>query len=141
MSIHEKGVNVNNFEKCEYWLELADDDLLTAKALLKTKRLLFCGFVCHLIIEKAFKAVIAKRTKEMPPKTHDLPKLAQKGGLYDELSPEHLALLDKLKNLQIEARYPSYKDAIYHSLTFKYCDKLVKETEELLCWIKQESEK
>jgi len=132
---------VSNFEKYEYWLDLCDDDLITAKWLLKGERLLYCGYICHQIAEKAFKATIAKNTKEIPPKIHDLPKLAYQCGMYDKLSDERLKLLDKLKNLQIEARYPEYREAIYQSLNLEYCEKLLEETEDLLCWIKKQLEK
>jgi len=46
-------------ERTEYWLELCDEDLLTAKALFQTKRYLPMGFFCHMIAEKALKAVFA----------------------------------------------------------------------------------
>ena len=132
---------MSNFEKYEYWLELCDDDLEVAKCLLQSQKLLYCGYFCHLIIEKAFKACIAKNTQEIPPKIHDLPKLAQKGCMYEQLSQDQVKLLDKLKNLNIEARYPEYKDKIYQSLDLEYCEKLIEETEALLCWIKKQLEK
>ena len=129
---------MGNFEKCEYWLVLCDDDLDVAKLLLNGKKLLYCGYFCHLIIEKAFKAAIVKNTEEMPPKIHDLLKLAQKGGIDVALNQDQIKILDKLKNLHIEARYPEYKNKIYQSLTIKYCEKLLEETEDLLCWTKQQ---
>lgn len=33
-------------DKVDYWLELADEDVITAKALLKSKRFLPMGFFC-----------------------------------------------------------------------------------------------
>ncbi|MCL2096807.1 MAG: HEPN domain-containing protein [Oscillospiraceae bacterium] len=132
---------MSNFGKYEYWLELCDDDLDVAKCLLQGRKLLYCGYFCHLIIEKAFKARIARNTREIPPKIHDLHKLAEEGGMYEKLSRDQLKLLDKLKNLNIEARYPEYKDKIYQSLSLEYCEKLIEETEGLLCWIKKQSEK
>jgi HEPN domain-containing protein len=132
---------MTNFEKCEYWLELADDDLITAKWLLKGNRLLYCSYACHQIIEKAFKAAITKNTGEIPPKIHDLPKLADKGLLYGLLSEEQLLTLDKLKPMQIEGRYPEYKNEIFQKLTPEYCERIIEETESLLCWIKKQLEK
>ena len=135
------GVYMSNFEKFEYWLELCDDDLETAIWLLKGSRLLHCGYFCHQIAEKAFKAAISKNTGEIQPKIHDLPKLAANGNLYDKLSKQHLNLLDKLKSMQIEARYPEYKEAISQTLNLVYYKELFDETEDLLCWIKQQLEK
>ena len=46
-------------------------------------------------------------------------------------------LLNKLTPLQIEARYPEYKEKIAALLTENYCNKLLEETEGFLCWIKE----
>ena len=128
-------------DKVVYWLELCDDDLITAKALLESKRLLHMGFFCHMIAEKALKAVIASKTDEIPPKIHDLQKLATHGGIFDKLSDSQFALLDKLTPLQIEARYPEHKEKIASGLTVDVCKKILDETEGFLCWIKQQLEK
>ena len=66
--------------------------------------------------------------------------MASLSGIFGELNDEQLDLLDKLNPLQIEARYPEYKSKIAASLTKKYCEELLKETEEFLCWIKQKLE-
>ena len=128
---------MSNFEKYEYWLDLCEDDLTTAKWLLEGNRLLHCGFFCHLIAEKALKAVIANETGETPEKTHDLQKLANQGNVLDKLSEQQLKFLDELMSLQIEARYPEYKEKISQSLNKEYCVKMVEETEVFLCWTKQ----
>jgi HEPN domain-containing protein len=128
-------------EKTEYWLELCDDDLVTAKALLQSKRYLHMGFFCHMIAEKALKAVVAHKTGELPPRTHDFERLTVLGGIQDGLSKEQWALLDKLAPLQIEARYPEYKKNVAAKLSSQNCKQLLNETEEFLCWIKQQLEK
>lgn len=46
-------------EKVNYWIDLAEYDLETAKAMLDTKRYLYVGFMSHQTIEKGMKAVIA----------------------------------------------------------------------------------
>lgn len=124
------------FDKVEYWLELCNDDLQVAKNLLASKDYLWMGFICHLIAEKALKAAIANVTSEVPPKDHRLLKLAVLANIDSDLSDEQETLLGKLSPLQIEARYPSYKEKIAAILTESYCKELLKETEEFLCWIK-----
>ena len=128
-------------DKTNYWLELCDEDLITAKILLESKRLLHMGFYCHMIAEKALKAVVARKTKDVPPKTHNLPKLAAIGDIYNDLSEKQLKLLDDLKPLQIEARYPEYKASVAETLTPEKCKRIIAETEEFLCWIKKKLEK
>lgn len=134
-------IKITNFEKSDYWLELCDDDLQTAKWLLEGKRLLHSGYFCHQVIEKAFKAVIAYNTKEIPPKLHDLPKLANKGDIWNDLTDNHKWLLKNLIPLQIEARYPEYKEKIAQMLSAEYMQSIVEQTEELLCWIKEKLRK
>jgi len=127
--------------KKEYWLEMSDDDVITAKAMLTAKRFLWVGFTCHLAVEKALKAVIAYNIDEIPPKIHDLPKLANLGGIFTELSEQQKGLLRRLMPLHIEARYPEYKEKIASALTKEYCEQILNETEEFICWIKQKLEK
>jgi HEPN domain-containing protein len=47
-------------DRIEYWIELSDYNLETAKAMLVTKRFLYVGFMCHQSIEKIFKAYYVK---------------------------------------------------------------------------------
>jgi len=79
--------------KTEYWLELCDDDLNVAKWLLKGKKFLHMGFYCHLITEKALKAVIANTTNDLPPKIHHLLRLAEIGEIRQELNESQVELL------------------------------------------------
>ena len=131
----------NLSSKVDYWLTLCNEDLPAAKALLASKNLLHMGFFCHLIAEKALKAVIASDTDDVPPKTHDLMKLAILGGIQPELSEQQLDLLRKLNPLNIEARYPQYKSKMAETLNLNICKQLMAETEELLCWITQRLDK
>lgn len=127
--------------KTKYWLDLCEYDMDTAKAMLETKRYLYVGYMCHQIVEKSLKATIANFSDDIPPKTHDLQRLSVTGGVFDDLSEEQFALLDILKPLQIQARYPEHIDKLRQSLSEKVCKKLIIETEELLCWIKKRLEK
>ena len=123
-------------DKVDYWLDLCDDDLRAAKSLFASKDYLWMGFICHLIAEKAIKAVVASVTDEIPPKIHHLLKLANMANLSDDLNEEQKNLLSRLMPLQIEARYSEHKARIAATLTSSYCANLLKETEAFLCWIK-----
>ena len=121
----------------QYWLDLAEYDIETARAMLQTKRLLYVGFMCHQTAEKALKAVIANNNAA-PPKIHGLMKLAQLGNVYDTMSEEQKDLLDTLDPLNIAARYPAQKAKLAAMLTLEHCNTILAETEALLCWIKQQ---
>ncbi len=124
--------------KSEYWIEIAEYDLETAKAMLQTKRYLYVGFMCHQSIEKALKAVISKDETVAPPKMHDLIKLAKLSDIYSAMSDEYKDFLEVLLPLNIEARYPSHKGDIANSLYNIKCKSFISGTEDLLCWIKHQ---
>jgi len=107
----------------------------TAQAMLSTKRLLYVGFCCHLAVEKMLKGHFVKSTQTIAPYTHNLLLLATKSGLVEKCSEEQLDLLDRLTPLNIEGRYPSYKDALSKSLSFEYCKTLYQETTTFCSWI------
>lgn len=127
-------------EHVEYWFESADYDIETAKAMLQTTRYLYVGFMCHQTIEKAIKAIIARDCEkdEIPPKTHDLSKLAIRANLMDVMTEEQRNFIEELNPLNIEARYPEYKGQIVKTLTLEKCKSIIAETEALLCWIKEQ---
>ena len=127
-------------EKVEYWTKISDYDFETAKAMLKSGRFLYVGFMCHQTIEKAFKAVIARDCAEgeIPPKIHNLTKLAIQANLFDLMSEEQQDFIEELNPLNVESRYPEYKDEIAAGLNKENCGNLIESTEELLNWIKQQ---
>jgi HEPN domain-containing protein len=85
-------------ESVKYWLDIAEYDIETAKAMLNTGRYLYVGFMCHQGIEKALKAVIACDCAEgeLPPKIHHLQRLAERAGIFTEISEEQKIILRKL---------------------------------------------
>lgn len=127
---------VHHNERVSYWIDIAEYDLITAEAMLKTNRLLYVGFMCHLTIEKLLKAYYVNKRKDKPPYTHNLTLLATQSKIYDQLKEEQKDLLDTLEPLNIEARYPTDKDKILESLNYKKCEDLITETRGLAEWIK-----
>jgi HEPN domain-containing protein len=124
----------------EYWFEIADYDIDTARGMLKIGKYLYVGFMCHQTIEKALKGIIARDLQEgdVPPKIHNLVSLARSANLYDVMTEEQKNTVSRLNPMNIEARYPEYKKRIAEGLDAEICGKLVAETEELLCWIKEQ---
>ena len=94
------------FDKVEYWLELCDDDMKVAKNLFRSKDYLWMSFLCHLVVEKSIKAVIADRTEQEPKRIHDLVKLSEQATLVDEINDAQMDLLEELTPFNLEARYP-----------------------------------
>ncbi len=52
------------------------------------------------------------------------------------MSEEQLDFIDILEPLNIEARYPSYKERLMKSLDAERCKYLLQQTDKLRTWIK-----
>lgn len=124
-------------EKSEYWIEIAEYDIETAKAMLVSKRFLYVGFMCHQAIEKTIKAYYCSISNEVPPFTHNLKSLAERCDLLLLFSDEQLDFIEEILPMNIEARYPKYKEMLFKLLTPQKCDEIIKQTEALCQWIKQ----
>ena len=120
-------------EKSKYWLDLAKDDIPVAKSLLDKGHLLYAGFITHLAVEKVLKAKIASGG-ETPTKIHNLIRLAEIGGILNQMNAEQLELLKMLNPLQIEARYPENKQQLTNMLTAEVCDGMIKQAKEMIEW-------
>jgi len=129
-------VNRDSKDKAEYWLELAEYDLKTANVMLRGRRYLYVGFMCHQVVEKALKACTWSLRGIEPEYTHSLTRLFRNSGIGTEISPDHSDLLDVLEPMNIEARYPTHKDKLLKSLTRARCKRIVSQTKEFYQWIK-----
>jgi len=128
---------MTNDEKVSYWIDLSNNDFIVAETLLKNQHNLYVGFMCHQAVEKIFKGYYAKVKNNTPPFKHDLEYLAQQSALYSLLSEEQVSFLEILNPLNIEARYPDYKNKISEYLTDERTQNIFEKTKELLLWTKE----
>jgi len=105
--------------------------------MLDGKRFLYVGFMCHQVIEKILKAYYTFRLEEVPPFIHNLTILAKKSDIYDDMSESQQEFIIYLEPLNIKARYPSYKDKLFKTLTEKKCEQILKKTGDLFQWVKK----
>ena len=118
-------------KQIDYWINSADDDILTADLLIREKRILHGLFFCHLVIEKAIKAHYVKTTRDVAPITHNLINLSENAGLtYDNDTQIFLGILMKY---QLQGRYPDYNPVLPDLIRVReYFEK----TKNLLQWLK-----
>src|SRR4030065_2640641 len=116
----------------EYWTSTAEYDIKTAEAMQESKRFLYVGFMCHLVIEKMLKAYFVKTKQTIPPYTHNLQYLAEKSGVFDELSEDYKDFLDTLQPMSVRARYPAARDELFKVLTEERCENLIINTTEIM---------
>ncbi len=76
-------------------------------------------------------------TSNTAPFSHSLSYLAKKGKFYEMFVNEQKEFIDQLEPLNIEARYPSYKDRLLKSLTAEKCREILENTKKMQQWIKK----
>jgi HEPN domain-containing protein len=128
---------MTNEEKVQYWINLSDEDLKTAIVMLRGRRYMYVGFMCHQVLEKIFKACFASLKEETPPYTHGLRYLAEKSGFWELLADEQMKFVDSIEPLNIEARYPNYKMDLTKILTRRKCLEIIEQTKILQQWTKE----
>lgn len=89
------------------WIEMARDDLDSAKVNFDNKKYYVCAYLSQQAVEKALKAMLIKKFKEII-KTHDLIFLAKKAGL----SQDFIAKCELLNGIYIETKYGSLDNEI-----------------------------
>jgi len=85
---------VNIQKQVDYWIAGADEDIVTADLLIRERRILHGLFFCHLVIEKAIKALVVKKISDVAPRTHNLIYLSEQAGLeFDDDTQIFLGIL------------------------------------------------
>jgi HEPN domain-containing protein len=120
----------------QLWLEDAEYDLESAKAMLESGRYFFVVFMCHLTIEKLLKAAIVERQGVEPPKVHNLVLIATKGGV--DIPQDHRPIVNDLDGMSVVTRYPDGRRSLAATLTAERADGIYKKTEDFSQWLRQE---
>ena len=108
----------------------------TAEDLYKSGRWFYVAFMCHQTIEKTLKAYWCAIVDDTPPYIHHLANLAIRSGLYDDMTASQQELLALLMPMNIEARYPEYKQKLSAQLNGDTCRVLIDNTKTLQQWIR-----
>jgi HEPN domain-containing protein len=118
-------------KQVDYWKTSADEDFSAAQSLLEKGHLRHSLFFAHLAIEKMLKAHVAVKTSDLPPRIHNLVRLAEIAGL--RLDTKKTELLYEFGVYQLEGRYPDSEQIMLDLQTAK--SELLK-AKELLEWLK-----
>ncbi len=130
---------MNTKEHINYWIESAEHDLETAETLFISGKYDWCLFICHIVIEKGLKAFyVLKHNNSIPPKIHNLTRLAELSGIV--ATEEQIDLLDRINDFNIDARYPDYKFSFYEVCTKEFTSEYFHKIKELFIWIKSRTQ-
>jgi len=114
-------------------MELARYDLDTARAMLRCGRYLYVLFCCQQSVEKPLKALIVERTGALPPRIHNLLRLAQVAGI--DLPVVEKRFLAALSAYYIQSRYPEEIRAAASAVTCDVATETLGKTEETTQWL------
>jgi HEPN domain-containing protein len=123
--------------KTDYWINLSEYDLDIAETVFEKGYYLHAGFMCHQSVEKLLKALFVSATDSVPPKTHNLDRIIKDCGQEDLFSKEQFDFLDELTPLNIQARYPLYKDMLYKLIDKEKALQILNRTREMHAWLKE----
>lgn len=102
-------------------------------------RYIYVIFMCHLAIEKAFKAIVVQVLGEEAPKTHDLMYLCRLGRL--EIGGNRKLLLQELNDVSILTRYTERLSTMAKIYTQARAKHIMNTTEGVLLWVKSSKKK
>ena len=120
-------------DAAEKWAAQARYDIETAKAMFDTGRYLYVLFCCQQAVEKMLKALIARRTRTLPPRLHNLMRLAEVAALTVPEDTAHL--FRRLTDFYIASRYPEEIEEAAWSVEVSQMQQTYVATEEALRWL------
>ncbi len=120
-------------QNIEYWLKTAAHDMEVAETLFQNQKYDWCLFIGHLVIEKTLKAFYVRDKQEIPPKIHNLVKLAENTEL--SMTDDQLAFLADVNDFNIETRYPDVKFSFYQTCTREFTEEQFSMIKEMYKWL------
>ncbi len=117
-------------KQIDYWRHGAAEERDVALYLLRENRLRHALFLLHLSIEKILKAHVCKKNGDLPPKSHNLLRLADATGMV--YTQHDRDFLGELSLFNIEGRYPE----LYEELPpASEVQRIALETERIYQWL------
>jgi len=119
----------------ENWIKGSEYDIKAARVMNDGGRYIYVIFMCHLAVEKFLKAIVTKKMKRMPPKTHDLFYLIKLAQL--DVPAVHQMIISHLNEASIPTRYPEDIKEISKQYNKSVAKRYLEKTKNLLRWLGQ----
>ena len=113
----KEAVRLNHID---YWLNSAKHDLDVAETLFQNEKYDWCLFIAHLVLEKTLKAFYVKNKGKLPPRIHDLVRMADMAKI--EFEEDTLEFMDAVNTFNISTRYPDEKLKFYKMCTHEFTE-------------------
>jgi len=101
---------MTSLENFEYWLDIAEYDLVTAQAMYDSGRWLYVAFMCQQAIEKLCKGLYNLYIDDDFPRIHNIRYILRKYAdkLPIPITEEQYRFFDSLTAFYLEGRYPEH---------------------------------
>jgi len=139
---------MNSREKYEYWLDIAEYDIETARSNYSSGRYLYVVFMCQQSIEKLIKGIYVLYTEKEADRTHNIARIFNKmfdeeenrqlinDDEFDKKKEKHMDFFAELLYYYISERYPSYKERLSSSISKDKAKSVLDRAEEVFIWVK-----
>ena len=115
----------------EYWKTSSEEDFAAAQSLMEKGHFRQSLFFAHLALEKMLKAHVTSKTKDIPPRIHNLIRLAEIADIL--LDSEKVGFLRSFDIYQMEGRYPDSTQILIDS---KIAKEKLDIAGEIIKWLK-----
>ena len=131
---------MDNKEKYEHWLNVAENDLDTAEFMYNGGRYSYLTFMCQQAIEKLAKGIYVYTFNEEAKYTHNINSVLVKidsianNDEYDN----YKTFFNELFMYYVAGRYDVYKEKIVKSLNKATSENILNKTKEAFLWLKSQ---
>ena len=130
---------MNKQDKYEHWADIAQYDLDTADAMLKSGSYLYVAFMCQQAIEKLVKGLYVWHLDQEPPRTHNIFSIYKAIFEIDAPTTEQesqiASLFAELLAHYISERYPSYRERLSTAISKEKAIETLQKTREVFTWL------
>jgi HEPN domain-containing protein len=128
---------MNDREKYEYWLDIAEYDLGTASAMFGVGRWLYVVFMCQQAIEKLVKGLYILYVDDNVPRLHNIKTILKR---FEDKLPlvveeEKHCFFDKLSRYYLNNRYPEYVSKLSSQIDESEAKEILTQTKEVFAWL------
>ncbi|PKN60184.1 MAG: DNA-binding protein [Deltaproteobacteria bacterium HGW-Deltaproteobacteria-11] len=116
------------------WADQADYDLDSARAMLDAGRYVYVLFCCQQAVEKMLKAIIAERSRELPPRIHNLTRLSRAAAI--ETTGDQIDFMRELSAYYVQTRYPEEMTHLASEVSEDMAKEIMNRTEDMALWLR-----
>ena len=128
---------MDNQAKYDYWLDIAQYDLIVAESMQNNKHWLYVVFMCQQAIEKLVKGLYSYYLPDAPPHLHNIRAITTRMESFIPITipSSTLDFFDTLSAYYINNRYPDYLSKLSLQISSTEAFEVMKKTKEVFTWL------